>query len=500
MNSVVFVLLLLGADDARPIQVGSKPFTESVVLAEILHLAAIEKGVEAGHQREIGGTRIAWDALRAGDVALYPEYTGTLRQEIFSGERLANDEALREKLASFGVKMSAPLGFNNSYALAMRRERAEQLGITKISQLAEHPEFRLAFSNEFVSRGDGWPSLSRRYRLPQTDVTGLDHALAYQGIDAGDCDVVDVYTTDPHIRLYDLLPLEDDLGHFPRYDCVVLYRAELEQTAPELVEFIEALAGTIDNERMLALNERVEMANQSESRVAANFLNQQFEMDVAVREPTRFSRILATTLEHLELVIWSLAFAVLIGVPLGVVSAKYRAAGQLIVGAAEILQTIPGLALLVFLSVGFRMANQSAIGPNPVIVALFLYSLLPIIRNTMAGLEDVPRSLHESADALGLNALQKLRLIELPLASRFILAGVKTTAVMTVGYAALGGLIGAGGYGQPIMTGLRLNSRELMMEGAIPAALMAIAVKLLFELAERFIVPRGLQLQVRQTH
>lgn len=492
-GALILSLLLLGADGETEIRVGSKSFTESVLLGEVLHLGAEEQGLPSTHLREIGGTRIAWDAVREGDIDAYPEYTGTIRQEIFSGESLPDNEALRNKLQTLGLRMSKPLGFNNSYALAMKKQHAERLGITKISQLDEHPDLRLAFSNEFMNRGDGWPSLQRKYQLPQTEVTGLNHALAYQALDAGDCDVVDVYTTDPHIRLYDLQPLEDDLAHFPRYDCVVIYRAELVRTAPKFVQFITRLEGKIDDARMLSLNEQVEMGKDSEARAAADFLNQEFDWSIVVREPSRFDRIARTTVEHLEMVFWSLFFAVLVGVPLGVVSAKRPTLGQLIVGAAEILQTIPGLALLVFLSVGFRLANLPALGPYPVIVALFLYSLLPIIRNTLAGLQDVPNSLHESADALGLSRFEKLRLIELPLASRFILTGIKTTSVMMVGYAALGGLIGAGGYGQPIMTGLRLNSRELMMEGAIPAAIMAIVVKLLFEQAERFIIPRGMQ-------
>jgi osmoprotectant transport system permease protein len=151
---------------------------------------------------------------------------------------------------------------------------------------------------------------------------------------------------------------------------------------------------------------------------------------------------------------------------------------------------LPALALLGFLLVLLRRT-----GPVPAIVALYLYSLLPIVRNTYAGLSDVPLQVRESAEALGLSPFARLYLIELPMASRSILAGIKTSAVINVGFATLGGLIGAGGYGQPIITGLSKNDYALILEGAVPAVLMALAVQGLFEVAERFLVPRGLRLK-----
>ncbi|MGD2113086.1 MAG: ABC transporter permease, partial [Gammaproteobacteria bacterium] len=146
------------------------------------------------------------------------------------------------------------------------------------------------------------------------------------------------------------------------------------------------------------------------------------------------------------------------------------------------------LALFVF------MIPLLGIGGPPAIVALFLYSLLPIIRNTYAGLRDIPPAIIESAEALGLPARARLRLVELPLATRAILAGIKTAAVINVGTATLGALIGAGGYGQPILTGIRLDDTALILQGAIPAAVLALLVQGLFELVERRLLPRGLRL------
>jgi len=173
---------------------------------------------------------------------------------------------------------------------------------------------------------------------------------------------------------------------------------------------------------------------------------------------------------------------------LGILSAASRHAGQAILGVVSVIQTIPSLALLVF------MIPILGIGEAPAIVALFFYSLLPIVRNTYTGLHDISTPLRESAEALGLSPFLRLKLIYLPLASRTIMAGVKTSVVINIGTATLGALIGAGGFGQPILTGIRLDDLGLILEGAVPAALMALLAQGLFELADRWLVPKGLRL------
>jgi osmoprotectant transport system permease protein len=185
----------------------------------------------------------------------------------------------------------------------------------------------------------------------------------------------------------------------------------------------------------------------------------------------------------------SLLAAILIAIPLGVFAAKNRRAGQAVLAFVGMIQTLPTLALLVF------MIPIFGIGSVPAVVALFLYSLLPIVRNTHAGLSGIPSSLRESARALGLPRGAMLRLIELPLASPLIIAGIKSAAVINVGTATLGALIGAGGLGQPIFTGIRLDNLGLILEGAVPASLLALLVQGAFELLERIIVPKGLRSQ-----
>jgi osmoprotectant transport system permease protein len=175
--------------------------------------------------------------------------------------------------------------------------------------------------------------------------------------------------------------------------------------------------------------------------------------------------------------------------PLGILASRKPKIGQVLLAGAGILQTIPSIAMLSFL------IPLLDIGPRNAITALFLYSLLPIMRNTYAGLKDIPLSIRESSEALGLPALARLRLVEFPMAARTILAGIKTAAVINVGTATLGGFIGAGGFGEVIFAGLYKNDRGLILQGAIPTALLALAVQALFELAERKVVPLGLRLE-----
>ncbi len=482
--------LPLAACGAAPeVTIGSKTFTESVILGEIISHLVQNTGVRAVHRREVGGTRVLWDALVKGDIDIYPEYTGTISEEIMAHQGISGREALRQALAGYGIRMSASLGFKDNYALGMKKETCEKLSIRRISDLRRHPELNFGFSNEFMDRADGWPGLRLRYGLLQKNVFGLDHDLAYRGLQSGAIDVTDLYTTDAEIAYYGLCTLDDDLHYFPVYTAVVLYRADLERRAPQVVAALAELEGRISEAAMIRMNGLVKSEKVPESRVAADFLAEHLALNREVPAETVAGRLLKHTAEHLYLVSLSLCLAILIAIPLGIVAAKWTSAGQVILGIAGVIQTIPSLALLVF------MIPLLGIGGPPVIVALFLYSLLPIVRNTHAGLHGIPPEIRESAAALGLPSAARLRLVELPMASREILAGIKTSAVINVGTATLGALIGAGGYGQPILTGIRLDDLGLILQGAVPAALLALLVQVAFELAELALVPKGLRLK-----
>ncbi len=483
------LLLIAGAAassaHAERVTVGSKAFTESVILGEVAAGLPHADDISVAHRAQLGGTRILWRALLEGDIDAYPEYTGTLASELLQLPD-ADLGQMRAALAEHGLAMTDSLGFSNTYALGMTRIRADELAVATVSDLATHPELKIGLSNEFMQRADGWPGVRDAYRLPHTP-DGLDHDLAYRGLANGALGVIDLYTTDAEIPYYDLTVLDDDRSYFPDYDAVFIYRADLATRAPQWLGALQGLAGRIDAATMQRLNARVKLEGDSEAGVAADWLG-----IAAPRQASRAQRIWQRTGEHLALVGISLALALLVALPLGVLAARRPRLGQVVLTVTGLLQTLPSLAVFVF------MIPLFGIGAGPAIAALFLYSLLPIVRNTHAGLTGIPRELRETAAALGLPARTRLWRIELPLAMGTILAGIKTAAVINVGTATLGALIGAGGYGQPILAGIRLDDIGLILEGAIPAAVLALVVQGVFELIERGLTPRGLRLAVRR--
>src|SRR5258707_15317159 len=212
-----------GGRTPKPVvAVGSKKFTESVILGEMATQLARQAGVEA-RRDDLGGTPALWLALTQGDIDVYPEYTGTIPQQILK----ADPPDLAAALAAHGIRMSRPLGFRNNYALGMRKDVAAAKGIRAVSDLRKHPDLRLGFTHEFLDRPDGWPGLKQHYGLPQTNVQGMNHTLAYRALVEKAIDVMEVYTTDGEIAQYDLLVLEDDRNFFPAYEAVWLYRADL---------------------------------------------------------------------------------------------------------------------------------------------------------------------------------------------------------------------------------------------------------------------------------
>ena len=385
--------------------------------------------------------------------------------------------------------MTRPLGFNNSYIIGMRDTLAARLNIVQISDLKFFPELRLAFSNEFMDREDGWPGLKYFYGLPQQNVRGIDHDLAYRGLENGTIDAIDLYSTDAEIQYYGIKRLDDDFNYFQQYQAVFIYRQDLKKRFPGLITALQQMEGAIDEVQMTRMNARSKLDKIPENKVAADFLAASFNLKVETNKETTLSRLLKHTGEHLLLVFISLTAAILVALPLGIVAAKLPKTGQLILGVVGIIQTLPSLALLVF------MIPLLGIGGPPALMALFLYSLLPIVRNTHDGLHDITTAIKESARALGLPATARLLKIELPLCSRMILAGIKTSAVINVGTATLGALIGAGGYGQPILTGIRLDDVGLILQGAVPAAALAILVQLAFLFLDRILIPRGLRIK-----
>ena len=471
---------------AEPILIGSKKFTESYVLAEIAKRLLDNDGVPTEHRQGMGGTIILWQALRSDQIALYPEYTGTIGEEILKASPATTSAEMREQLAKFGVGMTGELGFNNTYALVMQRAAAERKQIRRISDLRNHPELKFGLTHEFLNRRDGWRPLTEKYQLPTQNVVGIDHGLGYEALRNGSIDVKDAYSTDAKIGENDLVTLEDDLQFFPQYKAVFLYRLTL---PPNAIAVFRSLEGTLDEKRMIKLNAEAERTKNYARAADLYFQDSGSPQSVRTGESFRH-KLWRWTTRHLQLAGISLLLSIMVGIPLGIAASRGGALGQVILGITGAVQTIPSLALLALLvPVPFF-----GISPRTAIAALFLYGLLPIVRNTATGLQDIAQPVRESAIALGLEPAARLWKIYLPIASRSILGGIKTSAVINIGTATLAALIGAGGLGEPILSGLNLNDHVTILQGAIPAAVLALLVQWSFDLLDRFLIPKGLRL------
>ena len=474
--TLLMLATLASAQDR--LRIGSKRFTESYILAQVLAQTA-QPHAPVEVQQGLGNTAIVYEALRSGSIDVYPEYTGTIALEILKGAGSTTLEAMRVQLAPLGLGVDIALGFNDGYALAMRADVAAKLGIAQLSDLARHPTLRLGLSNEFIGRADGWKGLAQRYTLPQQP-TGLDHGLAYDAVAAAQVDVIDIYTTDAKIDHLGLRVLDDNAGYFPRYDAVVLYRLDVPQRFPKAWAALQGLSGSVNEKTMIAMNARAELKSVAfdviardhlagragSTQASAGFWDKLFGAD--------FWRL---TGQHLGLVFASVLLAVLLGVPLAILitpHARWRAG---VLGATGLLQTVPSLAMLAVL-----ISWVGRIGSVPALMALTLYALLPIMRNTCTGLAEVPQGLKDAGKALALAPMQRLFLIELPLALPTLIAGVRTATTIAVGTATIAAFIGAGGYGERIVTGLALNDKQLLLAGALPSAALALLFEGVFEL------------------
>ena len=502
LGLVVCALHTACAVAAPPLNVGSKRFTESYILGEILRQTAQAAGeTTAVHQQGLGNTAIVLNALTSGNIDVYPEYTGTIAKEILKLDAVPPLPELNAKLAPMGLAVGVPLGFNNTYALALRADDAGAKGISRLSDLGAHPELRLGLSQEFIGRADGWPGLKRAYDLPFATPRGLDHGLAYEAIAQRQVDAIDIYSTDAKIDKYGLTVLADDRHYFPPYDAVLLYRADLPQRLPVTWAALTRLENKIDDATMRRMNAAAELDGKDFASIAAGFLAQHPGAAPNAPPPGApsaaagglWQKLIAPdfgrlTLEHLGLVFLSLAASILVGIPLGILAAKRPATEGVILGATGVVQTVPSLALLAFL-----IPLTGRIGAVPAFIALALYALLPIVRNTHTALRQISRGMREAALSLGMEAGTILHKIELPLAAPTILAGIKTSAVINVGTATIAAFIGAGGYGERIVTGLALNDHATLLAGAIPAAVLALLLEGAFRVGERWAMPAGLR-------
>jgi osmoprotectant transport system permease protein len=483
--ALLFVSGIAFADNSKPIvTVGSKAFTEGYILGEIIAQTLEQAGeVQVTRKFGLGGTGVPYEALMKGSIDLYPEYSGTISEAILKIHHVDDLRKIRKELIPLKLVITDSLGFNNTYALAMNGKIAEAKNIKTISNLKNFSDIKTGFSHEFVSRPDGYPGLSEKYNLKLKNFKALEHSLAYEAIDRGEIDMTDAYSTDAKIQRFNLRILQDDKHFFPDYYAVILARQDFVSKYPKSWRALKKLEETISAEEMQYLNGLSDIDKKSFAQIAGEFLNKNNQ---AIGESV-LRKVWVYTKQHLALVCISLFLSIIIGLPLAILAARFRKLGRVILIVSGIVQTVPSLALLCFLIPFF------GIGTLPALVALFLYGLLPIVINTYTSLIAIDFRLIESSRALGLSGYQRLTLIELPLSAPAIMAGIKTSAIINIGTATLAALIGAGGYGTPIVTGLALNDMSLILQGAIPAALMSLIAYGFFEIADRIVIPKGLR-------
>ncbi len=483
---VLMFLLLSCFSQAQTIRVGAKHFNEGYIISEIISQLLENNGYRVDRVYNLGGTLVCFEALKIGAIDVYPEYTGTISSEILKLKGKPSDDEITEQLGGrFQMEISRSMGFSNSYGLVMLRGFAVEKNILNISDLRQHPDIVIGLSYEFLKRQDGWDNLAAAYDL-SLKPKALEHGLAYEALRNSKIELTDAYTTDGEIARYDLVVLKDDLEFFPEYEAVSMISQGLDK---DIKAILSKLDGQLNEQEIQALNASVLFDKKSFNEVAGDFLRRKdlALMNSATPTVSRWADILAKTGTHLALTFGALFLAIFFAIPLGIYIYWHPAIAKPVLYVVGLLQTIPSIALLAI------AIPVLGIGTIPALVALFLYALLPILRNTVTGLQSVDPLLKNVSEGMGLTKSQKLRWIEFPLASPVILSGIRTASVINVGTATLAAFIGAGGLGEFIVTGLALNNTQLILQGAIPAALLAIVMELLFELIGRWAIPKHLR-------
>jgi len=502
---------LAAQGENRPVVVASKPFGESYLLAEMFSQLLESRGFKVDRKPGLGATEIAFGALRTDAVDVYPEYTGTgliailhdtLPDSVTADPRAVFAHVARRFEDLYHVRWLPPLGFQNTYAIAVTQATATRYHLRTLSDLArEGSHLTAGFTADFIGRNDGLVGLSRVYGLKPRAVRPLAPAVKYQALASGAVDVIDGYSTDGLLARYDLVTLVDDKHFFPPYEAAALISNRLEAQAPGAVAALTLLSGRLDEKTMRQLNRRVEVDGEDVKKVASDELAALGLTGAAHASGSiqttpsgqqsgflrymwdRRATIAELTMRHLELVAVALFAAVIIAVPLGLGLERTRRIAEPTIGGLGVLQTIPSIALLAF------MIPLLGVGVAPALVALWLYALYPIARGTFTGVRDADPDAVAAAEALGTTPGQRLLWVRLPLAAPVIMAGIRTAAVITVGAATLAAFIGAGGLGEPIVAGLALADTRMILSGALPAAVLALVVDGVLAIVERLVAP-----------
>ncbi len=489
IHRLFLLILIAGTVRAEPVVIGSKTFAESYILAEAGAQLLESRGFEVDRRFGLNGTSIAFEALQNGAIDVYPEYTGTITEVILKRPELTELGDIRRALDDQGLLLLDPLGFNNAYAVAASTASAKRFSLSRISDLRTAPPMRISFPHEFMNREDGWPGLQAHYKFVRP-ANSIEHGLAYEAINADQVDLIAVYTSDGQIIQSDLVILEDDLGFFPDYLAAFLARKDVDQNA---LDALATLSGRLDDQRMRELNLAVLDPDASYAAIANGFLRDEGLIAVTERNRTVYDDLIKNTQRHLKLTFIALAFAIFTGVGIASFVYPHKRLADAFLYFTGLLQTVPSIALLALL------IPVVGVGQVPAIIALFLYSLLPIARSTITAMLAIPQGYRQVAAAMAMTRAEEMRYVLMPLAMPHVLAGIRTAAVISIGTATLAAFIGAGGLGDPIVTGLALNDTRLILQGAIPAAALAILTEILFGLIERSLVVPHMRSSARPT-
>lgn len=489
IRGLFFLLIAAGTVRAEPVVIGSKAFAESYILAEAGAQLLESKGFEVDRRFGLNGTKIAFEALQNEAIDFYPEYTGTITEVILTRPALKELGDIRKALDERGLLLLDPLGFNNAYAIAASTLSSERYSLKQISDLLDAPPLRIALPHEFMNRQDGWPGLQAHYGFERA-AAGIEHGLAYEAINSDQVDIIAVYTSDGQIVQSDLVILDDDLGFFPEYLAAFLTRKNVDS---EILDILEILSGRLDDRRMRELNLAVLDPDASYADIANEFLHDEGLISATDEGRSVYDDLVRNTQRHLKLTVIALAFAIVTGVGIASVVYPHRRLADAFLYFTGLLQTIPSIALLALL------IPLVGVGQTPAIIALFLYSLLPVARSTITAMLAIPPGYRQVAAAMAMTRSQEMKFVLMPLAMPHVIAGIRTAAVISIGTATLAAFIGAGGLGDPIVTGLALNDTRLILQGAIPAAVLAILTEILFGFVERSLVVPHMRNSARPT-
>lgn len=487
----------LSSDPSSTIKIGGKVFTEQNILVDLLKIYLEDKGYKIQTQKNLGGTFVAYEALKNGNLDMYVEYSGTSYHSIFKQKDILSEKEthqwLKTAFAREKIYLFKGLGFSNSYALLVPDSSKHKT----IKDLIDNSKnLSIGFEHEFLTRPDGYDNLLEAYGLKFKNTKTMNVGLMYEALKTQQLNVGVGYTTDGRNKAYNLKVLEDNLNYFPKYKAEIIARQDVLNSHENLQSELMALTGQINHEDMTQMNYEVDALKKSSNLVARNFL---YEKNLISFSSSKVSKgflglksheirlVKNKLLEHIRICLIALAVSLVLGFSLGTLAFEYKPLKSIVFTFVNLMQTIPSLALFGFL-IPFM-----GIGFYPAMAALVLYSILPLVHNVYIGLSEVDQDIIESCQAIGMSRKQILTQVRIPMAMPTLGAGLRTCTVIIIGTATVAAFIGAGGLGELIFQGISSLNHRMILLGAVPAALLALLADILVHFTMSRLTSPGLK-------